>query len=229
MKLGDRLATLASCVPQGAVVADIGTDHAYLPIALVLAGRITKAVAGDVVKGPYQAALAAVEAAGYTKEISVRLGNGLDVLTPGEVDTAVIAGMGGATIVEILSAAPEIVGQMKRLILQPMVAGEAVRRWLAKAGWHLLEEHLVEDNGRIYEIIVAQPGIWSPIEDVLYEVGPLLWQQRHPLLRRQLEQMIRQLTAVTRQMEESDKAVREEKYAICSKRLQALKEKLTCL
>lgn len=229
MKLGPRLAALASCVPQDAVVADIGTDHAYLPIALVTAGQVRAAIAGDVVPGPFQAAQRAVAAAGCEQQVSVRLGNGLAVLEAGEADTIVIAGMGGPTIIEILTAEPAVVAQTKRLVLQPMIAAGAVRRWLVAEGWRLVDERLIEDSGRVYEVIVAEPGTAMPQEDVLYEIGPLNWERRDPLLGRLLADQIRQLRGVIRQMEMSPTAMRDEKYAVCRARLQALEAKQACL
>ena len=229
MKLSARLALLADCVPQDAVLADIGTDHAYLPIALVESGRIKRAIAGDVVRGPYQAAKKAVAAAGCEKEISVRLGNGLAVLKPGEAEVVVIAGMGGATIVEILTDLPEITAELKRLILQPMIAAGQVRRWLRENGWRIISEELVEDSGRIYEVIVAEKGESEGEEEILEEIGPLLWRKRHPLLRRQLEGYIGQTQAVIAQLAQSTTQASLEKYAEYKKRLQELEAKLECL
>ncbi len=229
MKLSARLAMLADCVPQDAVLADIGTDHAYLPVSLVESGRIGRAIAGDVVSGPYQAAQKAVAAAGYEAEISVRLGNGLAVLRPGEADTVVIAGMGGATIVEILAAEPEITAELKRLILQPMIAAGQVRRWLRDNCWRIVEEELVEDSGRIYEVIVAEQGMSEKEEEILEEIGPLLWRKRHPLLRRQLEAYISQTQMVIAQLAQSTTLASREKYAEYEKRLQELEAKLECL
>ena len=146
MRLVGRLAALAACVPQGARLADIGTDHAYLPIELIQNNVIISAVAGDVHNGPYKAAKEHVENLGLQKKISVRLGNGLAVLSPAEVDTVVIAGMGGQTIIEILDQQPGIVQSLKRLVLQPMVGAAAVRRWLVQNKWYLAAQYLVEDD-----------------------------------------------------------------------------------
>ncbi len=107
MKLSKRLATIAALVPPGGRLADIGTDHAYLPVYLVTEGIVPSAVAGEVNEGPFRAAGEALARVGLADRISLRFGDGLAVLAPGEADTAVIAGMGGQTIVDILAARPE--------------------------------------------------------------------------------------------------------------------------
>lgn len=101
--LSKRLEKVASFVPKGAIVADIGSDHAYLPCYLVHKGIIQKAVAGEVVKGPYQSALKKVKEEGLENQITVRLADGLEAIESADhVDTITIAGMGGSLIVSIL-------------------------------------------------------------------------------------------------------------------------------
>lgn len=230
MQLGPRLHTLAGFVPQGAIVADIGTDHAYLPIALIKAQQAAAAVAGDVHAGPYQAACEAVQRAGLDKQIAVRLGNGLAVLTPGEVDVVVIAGMGGNTMIEILEAQPAVTQGLTRLILQPMQAAASLRRWLVQHQWRLVAETLVEEDERLYEIIVAEPGEpVLPAEDVLYEIGPLLWNEQPPLLQKHLAQLTDHTRRIIGEMTRSPQAVLSARYQAYNEKLQALEAKQTCL
>lgn len=120
MNLGSRLQGIANYVLPNKVFADIGTDHAYLPIYLIKNGIVKKAIAGDYNQGPYEAAQKAVLNYNLAGKIEVRLGNGLTVLAEGEADIVAIAGMGGTTIVEILSAKLNLAQQVQRLILQPM-------------------------------------------------------------------------------------------------------------
>ncbi|GMA52170.1 hypothetical protein GCM10025857_35270 [Alicyclobacillus contaminans] len=155
--LSHRLQWLADRV-HGPSVADIGTDHALLPIYLIQSGRCTSAIASDVAAGPCRSAAENVQRYGLRRVISVRQGNGLATIRPGEVDTVVIAGMGGATASEILRACPEVVDTLGRVLIQPMNASGAVRQWLLDAGFTLKEEAVVTEEGRFYEVLSAERG-----------------------------------------------------------------------
>lgn len=229
MRLVGRLAALAACVPRGARLADIGTDHAYLPIELVEKDVIVSAVAGDVHSGPYKAAKEHVKGLSLEGRISVRLGNGLAVLSPLEVDTVVIAGMGGQTIIEILTNHCEIVSSLKRLVLQPMVGAATVRRWLCENHWYVLEERLVQEEGRLYEIIVAEQGDSPRYEPVMYEIGQKLWGEKSPLLILHIDQLISQTKRVVKEMECSSNAKKSLKYYEYVTRLKQLEDKRQCL
>ncbi|HYF79832.1 MAG TPA: class I SAM-dependent methyltransferase [Symbiobacteriaceae bacterium] len=179
--LSPRLAAAAAYVLPGRPLADIGTDHAYLPAHLVQAGAIPRAIAGDVLPGPLDAARSTVQEAGLTQQIELRLGNGLKILKPGEVATVTICGMGGPLIAEILEAGP--LAGVERLVLQPMGGEETLRRWLMEHGWYIIDEKLVEDGGRIYAVMAAEPGhmdlTWA---DAF--LGPHLLKKGGPLLKR---------------------------------------------
>lgn len=151
--LGPRLQTVASLVPEGADLGDIGTDHAYLPIALYETQKISKAIAVDVHEGPYQSALNAVQTRHLEAFIDVRFGDGLMPLKSGDVDTLTLAGMGGRTMLEILFARPDVMESVTDLILQPQGAEGALRLALLESGWHLKEERLVKEEERIYGVI----------------------------------------------------------------------------
>lgn len=229
MKLGERLAALADFVPQGARIADIGTDHGYLPIELIQKEIADFAVAGDVHKGPYLAAKENIENLGLEQKISVRFGNGLGVLSPGEVDTVVIAGMGGSTIVEILTNEPGVTRALTRLILQPMIGAATVRSWLVTNKWCIVDETLVQDDGRLYEIIVAEQGISPEFESIMYDVGMILWEKKPKLLSLHLDQLIAQTKRVLREMTNSDRAQQSVKFNEYVKRLEQLEAKRQCL
>lgn len=153
-ELGPRLRTIANFVPRGARVGDIGTDHAYLPVALAADGTIESAVGIDVHKGPYLSAMQAVQNQGLASRIDIRLGDGLIPLSPGEVDTLVIAGMGGVTMLEILDSKPEVLQEVNILILQPQGAEGRVRESLSAGGWRLKAEVLAEEAERVYMVMV---------------------------------------------------------------------------
>lgn len=158
-KLSYRLETVASFVPMGARLVDVGSDHAYLPLFLVEQGRIDFAVAGEVVQGPYQSALQNVDEAGQGDKIQVRLANGLEAIGPiDQISTITIAGMGGRLISDILEAGKDKLQGVERLILQPNNREDDVRRWLEKNHFSLVAETILEENGKVYEILVAEPG-----------------------------------------------------------------------
>jgi tRNA (adenine22-N1)-methyltransferase len=223
------LAALAAFVPQGARLADIGTDHAYLPIELIQDHIIVSAIAGDIHVGPYKAAKEHVEALGLEQKISVRLGNGMAVLSPGEVEVAVIAGMGGQTIIEILNNSIEVTKSLDRLILQPMVAAASVRRWLEENGWHLADERLVQDDGRLYEIVVAEQGKALICEPVMYDIGQKLWNDKSELLILHVDQLISQTKRILGEMAVSSNARKSLKYDEYKERLKQLEAKRQCL
>ena len=227
MKISERLGALATMVPPGSRLADVGTDHAYLPLYLAEIGRITQAIAIDVNPGPFVSARDAVLLAGMADRITVRLGNGLQAVEPGEVDVAVMAGIGGVTIIQILEASPSVLETLSRLVLQPMVAVPQVRRWLQSHGWRIVDETIVQDEGRLYEILVAEPGLMEAND--LLEVGPILWEKRHPLLFALLQQRLESLYFIVSQMEKSSSAQADPKFREQKEIISILEAKLACL
>lgn len=171
IKLGPRLNCIASLIGHGARLADIGTDHAYLPIVLCEQGKIERAIAIDIHQGPYESALAAVKNHKLEHRIDVRLGDGLQPLVLAEIDTLSLAGMGGKTMLEILFARPDILAEVKELIVQPQGLESKVRYSLLKAGWLLEEEHLVEEEGRVYCIMAFSRKVGYSEQEILEKEG----------------------------------------------------------
>ena len=153
--LSPRLEKVASLVPKGTKIADVGTDHAYLPIYLMETGIAKSTVATDIHKGPIDAANANIAAAGV-KGIKTILCDGLNAVAPNEVDTVIIAGMGGDTIAHILSEAAWLKSSDKLLILQPMSSADSARIYLAQNGYKVEKEVCVEDAGRVYPVMTAR-------------------------------------------------------------------------
>ena len=151
MVLTPRLACIASLVPQGARLADIGTDHGKLPISLLLTGKIAAATGSDIGEGPL--AHAARNATDYGVSLSLRLAAGLDAVQPEECDTVSIAGMGGQTIAEILTAAPWCEQGQHLLLLQPMTMVYELRQWLWAHGYVIECETLCREDRRQYVVL----------------------------------------------------------------------------
>ena len=157
LELTPRLQLLADWVPSGAHLADVGTDHAYLPVWLRLHGRVVSAIACDLREKP----LARARETGRTygaDGIDYRLGDGLEVVSPEEADTVVIAGMGGENIAAILARAPWTAGGGHTLLLQPQTRAETLRAFLAENGYAIRREALVEDRGVLYPVLEAGGG-----------------------------------------------------------------------
>lgn len=152
-----RLSTLAQMVDQGARVADIGTDHAYLPIQLVKEGKVDYAIASDVAVGPLENAEKDIIAAGLKNKIETRLGSGLETISAKDkIDTVVIAGMGGKLMTNILNEAWSRNFHFATLILEPNVGEPSVREWLSAHKYQIINEKIIAEAGHIYELIKAQ-------------------------------------------------------------------------
>lgn len=196
IKLSNRLLAVAKQVDKDARVADIGTDHGYLAVYLTINNISDYVIATDRAKGPLTSATQLVELLSLDTKIDTRLGDGLDVLSPGEADTICIAGMGGMTMIDILRSHPEIVGSVKKLILQPQRGASKVRRYLMENGMRITCEDIAEDDGFYYVVIVAEQGEMELTEDEI-AFGPYLLHNGHPLYkdmlslkRRDLEQLL---------------------------------------
>ena len=157
LQLQPRLQLLADMVPEGCRLADVGTDHGYLPVYLLQRGRIRGAVAADIGAEPLAHARRTAEAYG-AEGIDFRLCDGLRDIAPDEVDTVVIAGMGGETIIAILEGAAWTKDGAHTLLLQPMTKAADLRDWLAVNGYSFTEERLVWDKNYLYPVLRVTGG-----------------------------------------------------------------------
>lgn len=193
-KLSARLSVIAELIPAGSLAADVGTDHALLPIHLIRSGRTARVIASDNKAAPLEKARRAVQAAGLSQQIDLRLGDGLSVLAPEEADCIVLAGMGGETIADILAAAPWCADGTHRLLLQPMSKAELLRGALARLGLAAEKECLVRDGGSLYCVLAVRgcggPYDLAPVEQYL---SPALAASGDPLLAEYLEKLLRRL------------------------------------
>ncbi|MFD2925994.1 tRNA (adenine(22)-N(1))-methyltransferase [Halobacillus naozhouensis] len=192
-RLSERLAKVAEYLPKGACFADIGSDHAYLPCYVCLHDHKASAVAGEVNKGPYQSAVEEVYSHELAGRIDVRLGDGLNVLKADEVKQVVIAGMGGPLIRDILENGKDKLGRVSRIIVQPNIDARTIRQWFYENRFCLVQETILEENGHIYEVLVAERG--EPGKNYDHQnlqkqlwLGPLLLKENNSVFKKKWKQ-----------------------------------------
>lgn len=180
-KLSNRLLTAAKYVKPGAILADIGSDHAYLPAYLALQGQIKLGIAGEVVKGPFENAQHEIKKEGLADIITVRLADGLAAIDASDqVDTITICGMGGPLIREILERGKEKLTNHPRLILQPNVGEKDVRLWLQANNYQIIAEEILAEDGHTYELIVADyASEVTKLSEKDLRFGPYLWRNQN--------------------------------------------------
>ena len=191
LQLQPRLRLLADLVPQGARLADIGTDHGYLPVYLLQRGRIASAIAADIGRAPLDHARRTAEQYGVECGLRFLCCDGLCGVSPEDADTVVIAGMGGESIRDILRAAPWAADGHHTLLLQPMTKVELLRGWLRENGYRCTEERLVQDKGKLYVILSVTGGPSGEASDAERYGGFCL--EHDPLYGLYLEQQLRRL------------------------------------
>ena len=220
--ISKRLETVASFVPQGAVLLDVGSDHAYLPIELVEKGHIERAIAGEVVEGPYQSAVKNVESHGLSEKIQVRLANGLAAFEESDqVSVITIAGMGGRLIASILEEGFDKLAHVERLILQPNNREDELRSWLQDNGFQIIAESILEEAGKFYEIIVAEAGKMNLLAtDVRF--GPFLSKEVSPVFIQKWQKEASKLEYALAQIPEKN----QEERQVLAEKIQAIKEVL---
>ena len=198
MKLSKRLETVASFVPKGSNIADIGTDHGYVPIYLVREGLAEHAVAMDVRKGPLERAKAHVAEAGLENRIDVRLSDGLTGLKPGEADCVVIAGMGGELVIHILEAGRSLWETIGYWVLSPQSELDKVRRFLEKESFSIVRETMMKEDGKYYTVTGENDS------EPHYLYGSRLIRQKNPVLAEFLKKEQEQLEQILDTLKDSD-------------------------
>ncbi len=203
--LSKRLTALANMVTDGNRLADIGTDHGYIPIYLCQTGKIPSALAMDIGKGPLQQAQTHIAEHGLSEQIKTRLSDGMAALQFGEADTILIAGMGGGLVMKILSEGAEKLTGKEELILQPQSEIALVREFLRVRNFQILNEDMILEDGKYYPMMkVSQQKAAEQAKILPQEVadafGPVLLQKRHPVLKEWLERELRTTNSVIEQL-----------------------------
>ncbi|KQB53927.1 SAM-dependent methyltransferase [Pseudomonas endophytica] len=222
-----RLERVAAQVPAGARLADIGSDHAYLPVALMRRDAISTAVAGEVALTPFHAAQRTVRDNQLQSQISVRQANGLAAINASDKITAIsLCGMGGETIRDILDRGQAHLSGQERLILQPNGGEQPLRQWLMENHYRILFEEVLRENRFFYEIIVAErtgPVTYSAEE--LY-FGPLLLQSRSPMFLAKWQRLLRERQKTLSQLTGARQAVPEQKVQDVARQIRLITELL---
>lgn len=226
-ELSKRLETVGRFVPEAARLADIGSDHAYLPVALMLKGKIDFAIAGEVVKGPFESAKRQVMKNGLSERIEVRLANGLDAIEKHDQISAItIAGMGGSLIRDILEAGRQNqrLSAEERLVLQPNIGEKTLRTWLKENNYQIIAEEIIEENKKIYEIIVAekkeQPIDYSEKELMF---GPFLLEDKNATFSAKWQRELKQREVILEQLKNASE---QNRYETIQQEVEWIKEVL---
>ncbi len=221
MNLTDRLQKAAGLVPPGKAMADIGTDHGYLPIYLIEKKKMERAIACDINQGPLDRARENLISSGMMDRISLRLGGGLSPLEKGEVDGVTICGMGGLMIRQILEDDRAKAQALSWLVLQPQNHVAELKVFLSTHHFRIEKEILSQDGGQLYELLLAVPGEMEPLDLLTAEIGATPSYREDPLFPVHIERLIRKRdfliqgvaedTKVERHRKNREKAVEEKK------------------
>lgn len=233
MDISLRLRTIADLVVERCnTLADIGTDHAYIPIYLIKKDICKKVIASDINSGPVKKARLNISLEGLSKSIECRLGSGLTTIKPKEVQVAIIAGMGGQLIKDIIEESIDVFKNLDYAILQPVQNPEVLREHLYKKGYNIIQEDLCYDEGKYYEIIkVAYDKIEKQADNmdpIYYEVSHLLLKNNHPLIEKYIKYKIDHYEKIMSYIN-ADTTLSIERKEELSVKIKKLKEMLGCL
>lgn len=221
MKINKRLQKIVDLTPKCNSIADIGTDHGYVPIQLLKDEKIKSAVAADINEMPLQKAMINAEFENVADRISFRQGSGLTVLKKGEVNGAIIAGMGGILIKDIMHKSIDIVKSLDFLILQPAQNPEILREYIYSGKYSIIKEDLErEDDGRFYEYIKLRYNeeVYSFSTKAFdFEMSPILVAEKHPLLRDYITAKLVELKTIIQKLDLNSAAARVKEYELKSR------------
>jgi tRNA (adenine22-N1)-methyltransferase len=213
MELGIRLNKIASMVDNCECIADIGTDHAYIPIFLVQENLCNKAIASDINHGPVMKAESNVSNHNLENRIQCRQGGGLTTLKPGEAQCAIIAGMGGNLIRDIIEDSMEVFKELSSAILQPVQNPEVLRQYVYNSGYKIIDEELCYEDGKYYEMMkISYSDNYREAEPIFYEISQVLIEKKHPLIKQYISYKLNKYNKIYNSINEStDTAVARKK------------------
>lgn len=206
------------------IIADIGTDHAYIPIYLIKKGLAERAIAADINKGPIEKAKLNIISENLEDKIELRLGDGLSVIKPDEVQCAVIAGMGGNLIQDIIEKDIDVFKKLNYCIVQPMQNPEVLRKYIYVKGYEIIDEDLCKEDDKFYEIIKIRYGEnIQNIDPFYYEISKTLIYKQHPLMKEYIKNKIEKYLNIIKYINEDTKNAQNKRKEIINK-INRLKE-----
>lgn len=242
VKLSDRLQVIADFITEGETMADIGTDHGFLPMYLWERKICPYVILSDINKGPLEKASENINTFCPENIFDIRLGSGIETLKNGEVDTIVVAGMGGLLITDILAADLNKTKSYKKFILQPRNAPEKLKKWLLDHDFIILDETLVRESKYIWEIILAMPSYQLEklqqsdssialkgkdlVEEIEYELNPILFKKKDPLLVEYIKNKIRIEEQIVNNISRAEEIKDQKKLNASKERVKKLEEQL---
>ncbi|WP_368488482.1 tRNA (adenine(22)-N(1))-methyltransferase TrmK [Clostridium sp. BJN0013] len=229
MEISLRLKTLLNMVDNCQCIADIGTDHGYVPIYLVKNRICRRAIASDINRGPIKKAEFNIKLHKLEHEIDCRLGRGLSTISPGEAEEIVIAGMGGNLIKDIIEEDLEVFKGAKSLILQPMQHSQVLRKYIYTNGFKILDEELCIDENKFYEIIkVKYDENIKHVDSIFYEVGEVLIKKKHSLILKFLKNKIHNYNKIILNINKDTELAKKRKIDLQIK-IEKLQELIECI
>lgn len=224
MILSDRLKTLAEFLPECCCLADIGTDHGYIPIYAVENKICQTAIASDIKKGPVKIAAKNIKTYGFEGKIETRLGPGLATIKKDECDVIVISGMGGNLISEIIDNDIIKARSARFLILQPVQYPEELRKYLLHNNFTIVDETMANEGSKYYPIIKVVSGPSSTYtKEVFYYTGKIMIDNKHPILYKYIDHKIHRLNIILNELQNSENLIRKEEITKLKKEFEEVK------
>ncbi len=229
MEISSRLKCIAKMIEKCDSIADIGTDHGYLPIYLIKKGICRLAIASDINKGPVEKARLNIRLESVEKTIECRLGSGFNTIKPMEVNVAIIAGMGGNLIRDIIEEGIQVFKSLDYLVLQPVQNPDVLRKYIYESGYIVLDEDLCKDDNKYYEVIkIKYSNRPKALSEVYYEVSKILLEKKHPLVKEYVCLKIKKYDKIFSNINDKGKGAQNRKNNLKNK-VMKLKEMLECL
>lgn len=226
MDLSIRLQAVSNLISDGMTVADVGTDHGYIPIYLLQSGKCSRAIAMDVNEGPLLRAKEHIQAFRLSEVIDVRLSDGVKKLAPGEVECVVIAGMGGALTIKILEEGEDVFRSLREFVLQPQSELFKVRQYLSENGYCVIDENMVLDDGKYYPMMKVINGQGPTYDTVELRYGKKLLATKNPVLFQFLEKESRTKAEIMQSLSKKEGLHIRERQEIIRKELEEITDAL---